>query len=106
MSGIAFVYTVFPERENAERVARHVVEQGLAACANVLAPCTSFYEWEGGMQEATEVPVILKTTAARVDELIERVETMHPYETPAILSWPTVRAAHPFAKWVNEQTHR
>lgn len=106
MSGIALVYAVFPDRENAERIARHVIEQGLAACANVLAPCTSFYEWEGQLQETTEVPVILKTTAARVDDLIERVETMHPYEVPAILSWPAVRAAHPFAKWVNEQTYK
>ncbi|HEX5537438.1 MAG TPA: divalent-cation tolerance protein CutA [Sphingobium sp.] len=106
MSGIALVYAVFPDRENAERVARHVIEQGLAACANILAPCTSLYEWEGRLEESNEFPVILKTTAARVDDLIDRIETMHPYEVPAILSWPAVRAPHPFAQWVNDRTHR
>ncbi len=106
MSGIALVYAVFPDQESAARVARNSVEDGLAACVNILAPCTSLYEWEGKLEEATEIPVILKTTAARVDALIERIEAMHPHENPAILSWPIVRAPHAFAKWVNDSTHR
>jgi len=105
MSGIAIVYTVFPDADSAKAAARSALHDGLAACANILAPCTSLYEWEGEMQETTEVPMVLKTTAARADALIARLETMHPYEVPAILSWPIVRAPHPFAKWVNDQTH-
>lgn len=106
MSGIALVYSVFPDNESAARVARSCIHDGLAACVNILPGCTSLYEWEGELTESAEVPVILKTTAARVDELIERIEIMHPYEVPAILSWPIVRAPHAFAKWVNDTTHR
>ncbi len=105
MSGIALIYTLFPDEESARRMASSVIGDGLAACVNILAPCLSFYEWEGAVQENSEVPVILKSTAARADDLIERIESMHPYEVPAILSWPIVRAPHAFAKWVNDQTH-
>ena len=106
MSGIAIVYSVFPDRESADMVARQCIHDSLAACANILPSCTSIYEWEGEMTENDEIPVLLKTTAARVDELIERLSIMHPYEVPAILSWPIVRAPHAFAKWVNDWTHR
>lgn len=106
MSGLALVYAVFPDRENAERMAHSAIKDGLAACVNILSPCTSIYEWEGNVEESTEFPVIIKTTAARVDALIERIEAMHPYEVPAILSWPIVRAPQPFVKWVNEHAHK
>ncbi|MGE4409903.1 MAG: divalent-cation tolerance protein CutA [Sphingobium sp.] len=106
MSGITILYTVFPDRESALRVVRQCVRDGLTACANILAPCSSVYEWEGDIVENEEIPVIFKTTAARVDQLIEELSIMHPYDVPAILSWPIVRAPHSFAKWVNEQVHR
>lgn len=106
MSGLALVYSLFPNEESARAMARSVVTDGLAACVNLLPAGTSFYEWNGELTETAEIPVLLKTTAARVDALIERVGAMHPYETPAILSWPIVRAPHAFAHWVNEATHR
>ncbi len=105
MRGIAIVYTVFPDAESAKTAARSALHDGLAACANILPSSLSLYEWEGELQEVAEIPMILKTTAARADALIERLEMMHPYEVPAILSWPIVRAPHAFAKWVNDQTH-
>jgi len=105
MSGLALVYTVFPDEPSAREAARSALQDELAACANILPGCTSLYEWEGELQEAAEIPLLLKTTAARADALIERIEAMHPYEVPAILSWPVVRAPHAFAKWVNERTH-
>lgn len=106
MSGIAITYTVFPDEESARNAARSAVADGLAACANILAPCTAIFEWNGEISENAEIPVIFKTTAAQADALIERIEAMHPYEVPAILSWPIVRVPHAFAKWVNDQTDR
>lgn len=106
MSGIALVYTLFPDRDSAGAAVRQCIHEGFAACANILAPCTSVYEWKGEIQENAEIPVLLKTTAARVDDLIERLSVLHPYEVPAILSWPVVRAHHDFAKWVNDWTHK
>lgn len=106
MSGIDIVYAVFPDAESAARVARQCIHDGLAACVNILSPCTSIYEWEGEITENAEVPVVFKTTTARIDALMEQIKTMHPYEVPAILSWPIVRAPHDFAKWVNQIAHR
>ncbi|MPT47348.1 MAG: divalent-cation tolerance protein CutA [Sphingobium sp.] len=104
MSGIALVYTVFPNEESAKAAVKSALHDGFAACANIMAPCTSYYEWQGELQETIEVPVLIKTTSARADKLIERIERMHPYEVPAIVSWPVVRAPAAFARWVNEQT--
>lgn len=106
MSGLALVYTLFPDEENARALIRSVLEDGLAACVNALPAATSFYQWEGETKESQEIPLILKTTAARVDALIERIEAMHPYAVPAILSWPAARAPRAFAQWVNETVHR
>lgn len=104
MSGIALVYTVFPDEESARTAVKSALHDGFAACANILPPCTSLYEWEGELQEKTEIPVLIKTTSARADQLIERLQRMHPYDVPAITSWPVVRAPAAFARWVNEQT--
>jgi periplasmic divalent cation tolerance protein len=104
MSGLALVYTVFPDEASARAAILSAVTDGLAACANLMPAATSFYEWDGALQENSEFPVVLKTTAARVDALIERISAMHPYEAPAILSWPIVRAPAPFVKWVNQAT--
>ncbi|MGD9811855.1 MAG: divalent-cation tolerance protein CutA [Sphingobium sp.] len=106
MSDIDIVYSVFPDAESAARVARQCVHDGLTACVNILPTSTSIYEWEGEVTEASEVPALFKTTTARVDALIEQIRTMHPYEVPAILSWPVVRAPHDFAKWVHQVTRR
>jgi len=105
MSSIDIVYALFPDAESANRVVRQCVHDGLAACANLLAPCTSIYEWEGEITESAEHPVIFKTTSARVDALMEQIKIMHPYEVPAILSWPIVRTPHEYAKWIVSVTH-
>ena len=58
MTEIVSVYATFGSEEEARRIARQVVEERLAACANILAPCHSIYRWQGQVEEATEVPVI------------------------------------------------
>lgn len=105
MSSIDIVYALFPDAESATRVAQQCVRDGLAACANLLSPCTSIYEWQGKITDSSELPVIFKTTSGRVEALMDQIKTMHPYEVPAILSWPVVRAPHDFAKWIDSMTH-
>ncbi len=96
------VYAVFADVAEAMTVGRTVVEEGLAACINVLAPCTSIYRWEGAVEQADEAPAILKTTSGRADALIARIAELHSYDVPAIIVWPIERLYEPYAAWVDE----
>jgi periplasmic divalent cation tolerance protein len=100
---VVTVYTVFAGDEEAMRIGRTVVEERLAACINLLGPCTSLYWWEGEVTEATEVPAILKTRLASADALIARIVELHSYDVPAIAVWPVERLPASFADWVAEE---
>jgi periplasmic divalent cation tolerance protein len=100
--GIVTVYCVFADREEANRIGQLVVEDGLAACANILAPCLSFYRWEGRVEEATEVPALFKTTDQVVDRLVNRLAFLHSYDVPAIVVWPADRTLDDYAGWVHQ----
>lgn len=103
MSGVALVYTLFGSPEAAELVARQLVEERLAACANILGNATSIYEWNGLLETSPEVPVLFKTTPSRRDDLMARIAELHDYEVPAILAFPVEAADAAFAKWVGGQ---
>ena len=103
MSGVVLVYSPFGSAEQARAVARTLVEERLAACANILGPCTSIYEWQGKVEEGAEVPVLFKTSADRRDALMARIAQLHDYDVPAILALPVDAAHPPFAAWVAEQ---
>ena len=103
MSGIALVYTLFGSQEAAERVARQMVEERLAACANILAQATSIYEWNGVLETAAETPVLFKTAPSRRDALMARIAELHDYEVPAILALPVDAADVAFAKWAADR---
>lgn len=101
MSNLVIVYALFGDRDAAEQAARDAVDNRLAACANMLAPCRSFYTWEGARVEEDEIPVLFKTTADRRDALMARIARGHAYDIPAISSWPAEAAAD-YARWAGE----
>jgi periplasmic divalent cation tolerance protein len=100
---IMLVYTLFGSAEDARRVARQIVEEKLAACANIGAPCTSIYEWKGRIEQAAEIPVLFKTRVAQGAALQARLAELHDYERPAIIQMDA-RASAAFAGWIGEQT--
>jgi periplasmic divalent cation tolerance protein len=83
---IALVQTTFPDLPTAERLGQVLVEERLAACAN-LWPCHSVYRWKGVVERGSEALGQFKTTPARVDALIARLQALHPYERPAVEWW-------------------
>lgn len=102
MKDIVTVYTVCASRDEAEAIARKVVTEGLAVCANILGPCRSIYRWQGKIEEADEVPIIFKARAGKGDELMARIAALQSYDVPAITAWPA--AAHEaYAKWLGEE---
>jgi periplasmic divalent cation tolerance protein len=104
MSSIATVYAVFASDEEAKRIARMVVEERLAACANILGPCHSIYRWQGKAEEAGEVPAIFKTSADAAPKLVERIAALHGYDVPAAVVWPISSALPAYEAWVNAET--
>jgi len=98
------VFTNLPDRDAALELARHLIERRLAACVNVLAPCSSVYRWQGELEHADEVPVIVKTRATRYAELESAIRALHPYELPEIVAVPIVRGLPEYLDWVAEET--
>lgn len=101
---IVSVYCLFASAEEAERIGRLVVEERLAACVNILGPCRSIYRWQGRIEEANEVPAILKTSAAATDQLIARIVGLHSYKVPAVAVWPIDKLNASYADWVEQET--
>jgi len=91
------VYVTAPRAE-AEEMARTLVEERLAACVNRF-DCQSTYRWEGEIHDDAETLLLAKTTAERSDELVERVETLHPYDVPCIERFEEDSVAASFAEW-------
>jgi periplasmic divalent cation tolerance protein len=104
MTDIVSVYAIFGNDEEARRIARIVIEERLAACANILAPCHSIYRWRGKVEEAPEVPAIFKTRAERALALIDRIGSLHSYDVPAAVAWPIAAALESYQEWVVEET--
>jgi periplasmic divalent cation tolerance protein len=90
----ALVWCPFPDADSARAAADALLDDGLIACANILGVIESRFVWEGARATGSEVGVLFKTTAARLDDVVERLAERHPYDTPAILGWHA-DAAHP-----------
>jgi periplasmic divalent cation tolerance protein len=99
------VLTNLPDRDAAERLATAVVEQRVAACANILAPCRSVYRWQDALQNDEEHPVLMKTTGERYAALEAAIRALHPYELPEIIAVPIERGLGAYLDWVSAQTH-
>ena len=98
------VLTNLPDAASAEKLARALVEQRLAACVNVLAPTRSVYRWQGKIEWASEVPLLIKTMAARYDALEAAIKAQHPYELPEIIRLPIDGGLPAYLGWVAAET--
>ena len=98
------VLTNLPDRAAAERLADLLIEQKLAACVNILAPCRSVYRWECAVQHDEEHPMLIKTTAERYPALEKALREGHPYELPEIIAVPIDRGLPAYLDWVADET--
>lgn len=98
------VLTNLPDSYSAHALAGTLVEERLAACVSILAPCRSVYRWQGKTENAEEVPVLIKTTAARYAALEAAIRARHPYELPEIIAVPIDRGLPEYLAWVKNET--
>ena len=103
MNDVLLVMTNCPDDEVADRIARTLIEQGLAACVNRLAPVASVYRWQGAIERATETPLLIKTTRQRYPEVEQAIRALHPYEVPEIIAFAVERGFAPYLRWVNDE---
>lgn len=104
MAEAIVVLTNVPDRAVALELARELIARRLAACVNVLAECTSVYRWQGKVDNATEVPVLIKTRAALYPEVEAAISELHPYELPEIIAVPVSSGLAGYLHWVSRET--
>jgi periplasmic divalent cation tolerance protein len=92
-----------PDVATAERIARTLVEEHLAACVQVLPGMLSIYSWRGEVQQETEVLLLAKTTRERLDALKARLDELHPYEMPELLALEAVDGLVPYLGWIEQE---
>lgn len=92
-----------PTMDEAARLGRALVEERLAACANIVPGLRSIYRWQDSVQDDAEVLLIIKTTAAFEARVTERVLALHSYDTPEVLVLPVVGGAEPYLNWLGAQ---
>ena len=103
-SDCLLVISNLPDLTSAQRLAEHLVGNGLAACVNIHGPCQSIYRWEGKVEKTGEMPVFIKTTAARYAALEAAIRELHPYEVPEIIAVPVTHGLPAYLQWVHGET--
>jgi periplasmic divalent cation tolerance protein len=99
---VMLVLTTVADATSAERIARALVEERLAACVTVLGAARSTYRWQGAVESADELPLLVKTTAGRWPALRERLRALHPYEVPEMLAWRAEDGWPGYLDWVRQ----
>jgi periplasmic divalent cation tolerance protein len=101
---VLLVLTNLPDAASASALAGHLVAERLAACVNILAPCRSVYRWQGQIESAEEVPLLIKTSADRYPALEAAIRARHPYELPEIVAVPFSRGLPAYLEWLAAET--
>ena len=91
-------------RASAEKLAALLVERQLAACVNILAPCSSVYRWQGEIQRDEEHPLLIKTAQDRYAELEALIRANHPYELPEITAVNIAHGLPAYLRWIVSET--
>jgi periplasmic divalent cation tolerance protein len=104
MPDVLIVLTNCPDAAVAGRIARALVENRVAACVNQLPAVTSTYRWQGAVESAVEVTLLIKCTRDRYPAVEEAIRQLHPYQLPEIVALPAVAGFAPYLRWVDDET--
>jgi periplasmic divalent cation tolerance protein len=100
MTDKIIVFSTCGSKEEAENLARRLLEEHVAACVNVISPVRSFYWWKGAIEEATEWLLAIKTSRALFDRVRATLESAHSYELPEVLALPVVEGSPNYLAWM------
>ena len=106
MTEYRVVLVTSPDEESAANIARSLVEEGLAACVNIVARVRSIYSWKGAVHDDAETLLLIKTRTDLVQALIKTVQSRHPYDVPEVIALPIEAGSLPYLSWIAEVTRR
>ena len=101
---ILLAFSTFPDIETGRRIARDLVTENFAACANIIPAIESIYRWQGKIEEGNETLVLFKTTAARSAAFQEKLKSLHPYDVPEIICLSIAEGLPEYLQWVSTNT--
>lgn len=104
MSEVLLLLTNLPDEGSAAVLAAHLVEHRLAACVNQLAPVRSVYRWQGQVEQAVEIPLLIKTTRAGYAAVEAAVCALHPYDVPELIAVPVEIGLAAYLDWVVQES--
>jgi periplasmic divalent cation tolerance protein len=102
MTGKRLVLTTAGSEEDAQKIARHLVEHRLAACVNIVSRVESVYRWQGKVESAQEWLLIVKTTAERFPSVREAILQLHSYDLPECIAISIEDGSPPYLKWLDD----
>ena len=98
------VLTTLPTQDAADALSAALIENRLAACVTILPASRSIYRWQGKIESAQEVPILIKTTCTRYPALEKTLRNLHPYEIPEIIAVPLTGGLPAYLAWVHAET--
>lgn len=101
--GIIILITASSDEE-AQKIAKSLVDEHLAACVNIVPRIHSFFFWEGKTQDARETLLICKSRKPLMEKVISRVKSLHSYSVPEVIALPIIAGSSEYLNWVNEGT--
>lgn len=104
--GFILIFVTTATEEEANKIGRALVEQGLVACANILPMKKSIFKWEGKVSEEEEVFMLLKSREDLFNEAMRMIKHMHSYQVPEIIAIPLVAGSSDYLNWVMANTHK
>lgn len=105
--GLSLMYVTAPNKIEAEKISKALIEKKLAACVSVFtSPVESFYEWEGKLEKSSEILLMIKTTDSNIDEVTNTVKTLHSYTIPESIAISIVGGNADYINWVKSTTHK
>ena len=104
MTDVMILLCTCGNREEARQIARALVEEQLAACVTILPPVESIYRWQGKVEHAEEIQILIKSIGEKFAKLNQRITELHSYDTPEILSVPVAEGSDKYIRWLREET--
>jgi periplasmic divalent cation tolerance protein len=104
LSDFIVVFVTCGSEEEALKIAHALVEERLAACANMISPLRSIYRWEGKICDEKEWLLLIKTRQSRFEDLAKRVKALHSYSVPEIIALPIAEGSPAYLNWIEENT--
>lgn len=105
-SSLHLLFSTCPDAQSADRIARALLEERLAACVTQLRGARSLYHWNGAIKQSTEVQLLIKTWEDRLPDAIARLQALHPYDVPEAIAVQASAGLPAYLDWVRAETRK